>query len=109
MTYEWHIHRLTCVTTPTLNNVVIEANWSLFGLVEGKTDISATEFGIETLPEYDPVNPFVPYDQLTETQVIDWVKASLGADKITQLEAKIDKRIQAQMKPAASPPLPWNN
>jgi hypothetical protein len=106
MVYEWHIHKLVCTTSAEQPNTVIEASWSLFGLLDGKPPVSSTEFGVETLPPYDPANPFIPYDQLTETQVIDWVKTSMGNAKIQELEAKIEQRTKA--KPVLSPQLPWN-
>jgi hypothetical protein len=48
---------------------------------------------------------FVPYDQLTQEQVIGWVKESLGADTVTSLEAGLDVQIAAQKQVALG--MPW--
>ena len=48
---------------------------------------------------------FVPYDQLTQEQVIGWVKESLGADTVTSLEAGLDAQIAAQKQVALG--MPW--
>lgn len=51
---------------------------------------------------------FVPYDQLTEADVIGWVQALLGPQEVTRIEADL----QAQLTYMANPPvvalpLPW--
>lgn len=51
---------------------------------------------------------FVPFDQLTEAEVIGWVKTQLGAEEV----AKIETDLAAQIAYMASPPivempLPW--
>lgn len=48
--------------------------------------------------------PYVPYDQLTEAQVIDWVKAALGEDKTFKTES-----VAASLLTAQPAPLPWGN
>jgi hypothetical protein len=48
--------------------------------------------------------PYVPYDQLTEAQVISWVQAALGPEKTAQTESVVTNLLTAQ--PA---PLPWGN
>jgi hypothetical protein len=46
--------------------------------------------------------PYTPYDQLTEAQVIEWVQAALGPEKTAQTEAVVTSLLTAT--PA---PLPW--
>lgn len=46
--------------------------------------------------------PYIPYDQLTQAQVIDWVKQALGAEKTAQTESVVTNALTAT--PA---PLPW--
>jgi len=46
--------------------------------------------------------PYTPYDQLTEAQVIAWVQQALGPEKTAQTESVVTSALTAT--PA---PLPW--
>lgn len=51
---------------------------------------------------------FVPYDQLTETEVIGWVKAVLGDAEVASIEADLNFQIlYMQQPPVVELPLPW--
>lgn len=51
---------------------------------------------------------FIPYDQLTEAQVIGWVKEVLGPEQVAAIEADLNFQIvYMQQPPVISPPLPW--
>ena len=49
---------------------------------------------------------YTNYADLTEQQVIGWVKHALGQDKISEIEADIDKQI-AYEKSLLSEGVPW--
>jgi hypothetical protein len=54
----------------------------------------------------DPLSPnFVPYDQLTEGEVLSWVWAN-GVDKFT-IEASLANQIYLQQNPVTASGLPW--
>jgi len=57
-----------------------------------------------------PAGPtFTPYDQLTEAQVIGWVKDVLGPQRVAAIEADLNAQILfMQQPPVTSPPLPWS-
>lgn len=58
---------------------------------------------------YEPGQPFTPYNKLTEDQVIEWIKGSLGRAVLAQMQDAADAAIAAQYAPvASSPPLPWD-
>ena len=50
---------------------------------------------------------FIPYEDLTQDEVIGWVKESLGADKIISVEAELDADIAAQKQFVVG--VPWPN
>ena len=55
-----------------------------------------------------PTGTFTPYDQLTESQVLDWVWGVMGAEAKAALEANLAEQIAyMQNPPVTSPPLPW--
>lgn len=64
--------------------------------------------------ESDPTAPgFIPFEQLTESIMIDWVKTQLGEEKIasitTQAESRLQERIDRKKNPETLPGLPWEN
>lgn len=65
------------------------------------TNTQSIESGLTFYPAQQG-QPYTPYDQLTEAQVIEWVKQALGAEKTAQTEAVVTSALTAM--PA---PLPW--
>ena len=57
----------------------------------------------------DPGAPFTPYADLTQEQVIGWVKAALGDEQVAFYEANVATQIaNLANPPVVTPPLPWN-
>jgi hypothetical protein len=54
-------------------------------------------------PEADAI----PYPQLTEAIVIDWVKNKLGDEKVTEIDAALDAQIAEKLTPTTSTGVPW--
>lgn len=55
-----------------------------------------------------PTETFIPYDQLTEQQVLNWVWAQIGSDAKTAIETNLNRQIvYMQQPPVVSLPLPW--
>ncbi len=61
------------------------------------------KFGLMFPPEKQG-EPYTPYDQLTEAQVVDWSKQKLGSDLVSKTEANLTNMLTAQIAP-----LPWSN
>lgn len=104
MNIEWKIEAMD--VRPVLDayeNVVITAYWRANG-TDG--DYSASVCGTITLEE--PGVPFVEYENLTEAQVIGWVKDAMGEDQVEAHEAGLAQRIDEQINPPVlRPALPW--
>lgn len=87
------------------DGVVLTAHWRVTS-VDG--DHSGTVYGTISFPAKDPSDPtFVPYDQLTEAQVIDWVKDEMGAEQVAAHEASVAAQIHAQQNPTSAAGVPW--
>jgi hypothetical protein len=84
------------------DGAVYTAHWKVVS-VDG--EYSASTYGTNGfLP--DPTAPnFVPYDQLTEAEVLGWVWAS-GVDKFT-VEASLADQIFLQQNPVTAAGVPW--
>ena len=102
---QWLIEQL--VSYPVLGektNVVFSIAWRLNGTDGVNT---ATVYGSLNVT-FDPEAPYTPYDQLTNDQIIGWVKSELGEELVLAYEANIN----AQLYNLANPtqvvlPLPW--
>ena len=72
--------------------------------VASKTDneFSASVYGSMSLEVGEEI---IPYAELTEATVIDWVKEKLDLES---LEAALDAQIAEQKTPTKASGLPWN-
>lgn len=119
--YKWEIKGLEVYPqVEGQTNVAYLAHWSCIG-TEGENEGRAV--GHQKLGEYKAGEAFVPYDQLTEEQVISWVKDAMNAvvpesnrkgprpmhsRTVTEIEDNIAKQIESQKKPpVVAPALPW--
>lgn len=110
VTYTWHINQLTAY--PTYENqtdVVFKVQWNYRGVDANGIGSSR---GAITEITFDPAEKFIPYSELTEAEVLGWVKAVINAEQITQMETEIVGDIDYQIAQASannpiSPPLPW--
>jgi hypothetical protein len=88
-----------------LTDVVFTVHWNLTGDDgEGHTGYAYGSVGV-TL---DEGGAYTPFADLTQAQVVGWVKESLGAEQVASLEAGIANQIEQQINPTVvTPPLPW--
>jgi len=102
-TITWLIEALDCKPTEgSLTDVVITAHWRCNG-----TDATFNATVYSTCSFSQPGEPFTPYVDLTEEQVLGWCWAS-GVSK-DATEANIDTQIANQVNPpVVTPPLPWS-
>jgi hypothetical protein len=49
----------------------------------------------------------IPYSDLTEDEVISWVKDALGADKVDEVEAALQNQLDQQRNPTQAAGVPW--
>jgi len=95
-------------TVDSKTNVVFMLHWRLEGseTVDDKTYYGSV-YSAQNLT-LDPEATFVAYEDLTEEQVVGWLKDALGEDTVSQYEQSITNQIENQKNPpVVSPPLPW--
>ena len=101
ITYKWKINRLITEPINDQQNVVTTVSYEL----EGSDDENSGETGGHFSVKYNP-NVFTPFEQLTEEQVVEWVKNKLGAWGIKREQDIITARLEI-MK-TKLPPLDMN-
>ena len=76
--------------------------------VDAKDDVySAGAYGSIGLER--PEGELIPFADLTAGTVIQWVKDSLGDEKVTQVEDALQAQLDEQRNPTKATGLPWVN
>ena len=104
---DWSIGALDCkVSEDNLSDVVFNVHWRCSATeIDGDKTYSASVYSTCSVPGPNPAS-FVPYDQLTQNEVLGWIWAN-GVDK-DATEAAVLQQIENQKNPpVVAPPLPW--
>jgi hypothetical protein len=88
----------------TSDGGVIDAHWQAVA-IEDK--YNASTYGCVSFEPDSSDNNFIPFEDLTEEVVIQWVKDKLGEEYITTLEQGLAAQIEDQKAPKVASGLPW--
>jgi hypothetical protein len=103
ITYAKIINSLTCYSDiDGETDVVFTINWNLTG-TEG---VLYSSYPCATSVPYTAGQPFVPYADLTEEQVLQWIDEYTDPDMMAFYYKIIADNIE-QQKVVVTPPLPW--
>jgi hypothetical protein len=98
-TAEWHIANLE---RETADGFVYTAHYT----IDAKDDVySAGAYGSIG---FERPEELVPFSELTEEQVIDWVKEALGSDKVLEIGQALLNQLEEQRNPTKAAGLPWS-
>jgi len=103
MQYTTTINSMYTVPNPT--GYVVNVLFTVSG-TDG-TNTASIDGNINFTPEANEPN-YVPYDQLTQTEVLGWINEA--TDNQANYYANIDGQISSMVNPPVSPsntPLPW--
>ena len=105
--YIWTVTAMyTLPMVEGFTDVVVIADWTLTG-IEGEYSATVNNSTQFNLPQGED---FTPYEDLTEVQVVGWIKNTIGSTAVEQYEAKIANDIYFQEHPpitATKQPLPF--
>ena len=57
---------------------------------------------------FERPDTLIPYADLTEDDVIGWVKGKLGDEQVQQIEAQLQSQIDEQRSPTKASGKPWS-
>jgi len=104
-TIEWKVESLECV--PSLDgktNVVKTVHWRCWA-IDG--DHQASVYSTQSIGFDDETN-FTDFADLTQDEVIEWVKATMGDAQVTAYENAAQQQLDALVNPPVIvPELPW--
>ena len=83
------------------DNGVVTAHWRV-SATDG--DYSASSYGTCSWTPEPSTEGFVPFEELTEAMVIEWVKGSLDVEAV---EASLASQIEEQKAPKIIAGTPW--
>ena len=104
---DWSIGALDCrVQEDGLSDVVYQCHWRCSATeVDGDKTYSASVYSTCSVPGPNPAS-FVPYNQLTQEEVLNWIWAN-GVDKAAT-EAAVQTQIDNLINPpVVTLPIPW--
>ena len=104
-TYNWNCKTVDCY--PEQDNeadVVYNVHWIVTG-VSDEVDPqgnpwSATNIGTQTL-DTSQITDFIPFDQLTNDEVVAWTKGAMGDEQVASIEASIQSQIDSLITPTS--------
>jgi hypothetical protein len=97
----WTISNLDRNTSDGFVNTV---HWTA-SQVDG--DFTASTYSTVSFTKEDGIN-YVPYANLTEASVVEWVKGSLGAEGVAAVDAALAANIAEQKAPKVATGTPWS-
>ena len=104
-TYNWNCKTVDCY--PEQDNeadVVYNVHWIVTGVsdqVDSKGNAySATNIGTQTL-DTSQITNFIPFDQLTNDEVVAWTKGAMGDEQVASIEASIQSQIDNLITPTS--------
>ena len=90
-----------------LTNVINNLHWRCNASeTNGGKDYAAGSYGTQGLAAPDP-SSFTAYDSLTEADCIAWLKAAMGDDAVTALEAGLQAQIDLEITRTNGTGTPW--
>jgi hypothetical protein len=104
-TYNWNCKTVDCY--PEQDNeadVVYNVHW----IVTGTSDqldpegvaYSATSIGTQTL-DTSQITNFIPFEDLTNDEVVAWTKGAMGDEQVASIEASIQSQIDSLITPTS--------
>ena len=112
-TYNWNCKTVDCY--PEQDNeadVVYNVHWIVTGVSDvpmppnvpdepaDGTTYSATNIGTQTL-DTSQITTFIPFDQLTNDEVVAWTKGAMGDEQAAGIEASIQSQIDSLITPTS--------
>lgn len=107
-TYTWSFPAIDVYKNQgSYTDVVYTIHWRLLGM-DASTSHSFERFGLQSVAPYNPDSgSFIPYENLTEETVTNWVLDAMG-QRYGEITASIDYQIENKINPPTEQlPPPW--
>ena len=109
--YNWQVTNLYTLDTATETDYVVNAVYDVIGTETSEGVVYTASLSGSAQFEVTQGATFVPYSDLTNTLVIEWIQSGLGEDGVANYQASVGGMIDSEITPPISPentPLPPN-
>lgn len=106
ITYTWKVTGLKVKNEGSHENAVVQTYWEKTGIDEDGNEgtfSGATPFTSVNVPNGE----FIPFEELTEETVIEWIQAVVVDSYEEHVNSKIAEQIADKVTPVSEPKLPW--
>ena len=105
ITYDWNCRTVDAYTSVgEFKDVVYNVHWRVTGISEELDSqgnpFQTTNIGTQTLNTED-ITDFIPVDELTNGQVTEWVKSTMGEEVVSRIEESIKNQINKIKNPSS--------
>ena len=108
ITYTWKVTGIKVKDVSDIKtNAIVQTYWQKIGTDDAGnqgTFSGATPF---TVDPTDNSGPFIPFDQLTEEDVLTWIQSVVVGGYEEHVNGQIQKQIDEKISPITEPTLPW--
>ena len=107
ITYTWSLTSMKTKDVDGKPDAVVQTYWKKIGT---DADGITGEFAGATPFTPDPTDedgPFVPFEELTEEIVLDWIKSVVIGDYEEHVNRQIQQQIDAKKSPVKEVTFPW--
>jgi|TARA_R110000782_G_scaffold195445_2_gene284940 hypothetical protein len=103
ITYNWNCRTVDAyVEQNNETDVVYNIHWIVSGISDTLNPqgdaYSATNIGTQVINTSD-ITDFVPFDQITNEEVVAWTQLAMGEEQVASIEAGIASQIEKLIKP----------
>lgn len=108
ITYTWKITILKVQDVSDIKpNAVVQAHWKKIGTDEDGNEGVFSGVTLFTVTPSDISGPFIPFEDLTEEDVINWIKSIVVVYYEQHVNEQIQHQIDSNLNPISEPMLPW--
>ena len=107
-TYDWKVATLDRnISKGSVFVVHYTVSASRTNTTEDEGNYTAGSYGSVGVSADPSSSSFIPYENLTEENCIDWVKESLGSESVDSIETAITSDLNNQINPTDAAGVPW--
>lgn len=103
--FTWRI--LKCITTNDNSAPPLEVKTIFWQCLAETNEFKCVEYGETQLSEADP-DHFIEYTDLTQEQLVEWIRVSMGEPEFQRIQDVLHNKMQNRLHSLISPDLPWN-
>lgn len=107
ITYTWKITGLKTQNVGDKTSAVVQTYWQKIGTDENGNQGTFTGATPFTVDPTDESGPFIPFEDLTEADVLSWIQTLVVGNYQEHVDGKIAEQIAFKLSPVEDNKLPW--